>query len=339
MKIIHLFIAGLVLSTLTACGIGVSRSGIPYVKPYGQRMTMTSVWLSPDGRYVRVNYEDRTQKRPYGAALLEWRTGALSKLGSSQKLDWPLPTMQPGTNKMIFPTFHHFRGGMALLDKDTPTEMLYKQEPDPSAVILDSKNVFSRGASNIHFIAYDEIIFTAQGPENPQLQQQIRAMGIRPDFSVLPYRMKLGGSPQLFMPIIEQKLRAAQQQLGAMGSKNASLLARDGLSLMITQMSASADGKKIVYIGASGATAPKTGWASYEIFMYENGQIRPLTNLGSHLNTLNISADGSTVAFGADSTRTNSWDLHILDLTTMQLYKMDLAKRMDANPAFAPAEK
>jgi len=342
MKITHLLIAGLFLTTLAGCGgVGISRSGIPYVKPYGQRMTMTSVSLSPDGRYVQINYKDRTEKLPNGTALLEWRTGALSKLQPGQTYDWGLP-IQPGTNKKTVSkhstSCRNLNASLLLIDKDTPFEVWSKQEPTPSSIFLHCDMGFN-GYSNVHFISRDEIIFTARRPQNPQLQQQIKAMGIDPVLSSLPYRMKLGGTPELLMPLIQQKLNVTRS-LATTEKYYANELARGNLFFEITQTAASADGKKIAYISIRDSVDEKNkkSWA-YDLFMYENGQVRQITDLKSHMYGIDISADGSTIAFGSDPSRTHSWDLYILDLTTMQLYKMDLAQRMDANPAFAPAAK
>lgn len=101
--------------------------------------------------------------------------------------------------------------------------------------------------------------------------------------------------------------------------------------------SASVDGKEIVFVHRS-LIEPRTKGVgyNYEIFKLENGKLKALTKLRSHLLSVHVSNDGSTVAFGSDPKRRREWDLFILDMKTGKVRATNLLKRLAKHPDFTP---
>jgi Tol biopolymer transport system component len=101
-------------------------------------------------------------------------------------------------------------------------------------------------------------------------------------------------------------------------------------------LSAAKDGKRFVFIAQS-QTEPRTpgGAFNFELFLFEGGTVKQLTNVRSHLAHAHISYDGSTVAFGSDPTRSYDFDLFILDLTTGEIRATGLREKLAADAQFA----
>lgn len=140
----------------------------------------------------------------------------------------------------------------------------------------------------------------------------------------LVYKLKFGGKPELAFQPINDYMIALKKRL---------TFAQDFPG--INNVVASDQGKKIAFIGRSNSEPTDThGQYNYEIFVLENGRLTQMTNLKTVMSMLAISKDGSTIAFGADETRTHTFDLWVLDLKTNHLHQMFLTKRFETLPEF-----
>lgn len=306
-----LFLLPLAILLLASCAYELSSSGIPRAKVYGGRLELAWVSVSPDGRLVEFSYKDRSKKTAGGMGVLDWRNGTLKRIEYKDSNGWWHST-QPGTGKRIVSVSGRPGEHLALADK----------AGNPQTVVLKPQDGFQTIFWPA-FIGPNEVMFGAMGPVDPTLKQQVEALGADEHTSFV-YTLKFGGKPRL-LPTTTKYARELHAKLGGESYQFPS----------ITHVVASRGGNRIAFIGQS-LIEPKNAQAkyNYEIFVLENGVLRERTNLKMHMAHIDISADGSTIAFGADPTRTQSFDLWILDLNTNTTHQMSLAERFEQLPEF-----
>jgi len=335
---------------LSACGSHFSKSGVLEKDVYGGRLGLSDIALSPDGHLVLVEYKDR-EKNQRGYALLDWRSGNLTKLPAFpvqeasfspdgkyliatsfdriQKVDlatlqvtqasgdhpsgfgeysqYEVPAVQPGSNNILY-------------SRGYPKHLVLLNPSDRSEqIVLDGKNGFY-AISKPNFIASDEVVFSAMAPHNPELNAWAKSKNIQ-DTGFGIYRLKFGHMPQPAFDEIYNHSAAIQNQ-------NRLLFSTVG------NISVSQDGHRVAFVDFSETDPNLQGHYNYEIYLDEDGRIKQMTNLKSHLCCMTMSADGSTIAFGSDPTRTMTHDLYVLDLRTGEIHPMLLAQRFEHSPDF-----
>lgn len=222
------------------------------------------------------------------------------------------PVFQPGTGNILYVAkagrphrFPHLR----LLNLSDRTE----------TIILDAKRGFRLAIAAPSFVDPTEIIFDALGPVDPELVIAVENIG-RTKSELIIFGLLFGGRTK----IILKNLQSRTQKI--IGYKRPN----------ISNITASENGKRIVFIDLSTSKPYQIGVGyNRDLFMMERGKLTQITNLRSHLAFPDISYDGSTVAFGADSSRRKQFDLFILDLKTGKLRPTNLRDRLAKHPAFS----
>lgn len=321
--------------------------------------------ISPDGRTVAFQYVDKGSKR-HGLGLLEWESGKLTPISSpkgtdiggnprfsydgkrlvammsdstsgqivsidiiSQKLTllaragrgWNTPVFQPGTDNVLFvdggpsvrPGGHYYLKLLNLLDHTEQT-------------VVEEKDGF-RAIFHPSFVSQSEIIFQARSPADTKLVQEVVDLVKRPGANRsadLVYRLSIGARPEIILKeITSHSARDVDSTVVKFNPR-------------ITSVSASRDGKAIVFIDLSSLTPHTKGAGyNYELFKLENGKLTQMTQLLSLLHVARISYDGSTVAFGKiPERRVQDLDLFILNVLTGEVRSTHLLEKLAERPDF-----
>lgn len=325
-------------------------------------MILENFAISPDGRTVAFQYLDQESKR-HGLGLLEWETGKLNPIPSSPGTDiggnpsfsydgkrlvamlsgstsgeigiidlatlqiterapagrgWRHPVFQPGTDNILFVTGGPgTRNHLKLVNLSDRTEQ----------TVLEEKDGFRVGILQPSFVSQNEIIFQAISPADTKLTQEVVDISKRPAIGngtsvKMVYRLKIGERPEIILKEItahSARLITAPVQLGP----------------RIGSVSASRDGKAIVFTDLSSVEPHTKGVYNYEIFKLEDGKLTQMTHLLSHLYAARVSYDGSTVAFGViPKRRVQDVDLFILNVRTGEVRPTHLLKKLAEHPEF-----
>jgi len=223
------------------------------------------------------------------------------------------PVFQPGTDNLLFTVQEtnsrgeSFYRGINLVNAKTRAE----------SVLLNPNQGFVLPIYRPSFVGAEEIIFFAISPAPPELSQAAeQAYNIPNGNASLAYSLRFGEAPQIIPPYPELQQGKLEK-----------------IKLFDLMPTASKDGKRQAFIYQS-STHPVGKGNNYEIYLREDGKVRQVTDLRSHLAWPHISYNGRYVAFAADKTRNRHYDLFILDLDTGIVKPTGLRDRLAADPAF-----
>jgi Tol biopolymer transport system component len=153
------------------------------------------------------------------------------------------------------------------------------------------------------FVSTEEVVFSALSPVRPDLHAAVRTLDKpRREFTSLGYRLKFGGLADL-LDVSKSRERVAS-------------------------VSASRDGRRMVFVDNLPHNPKSEQPIDYEIFMTEGGKTDRLTSLRTFFNGIHISYDGEYVAFLADHSRSQSFDLYILEISSGRIFDSKLRDRL-----------
>lgn len=309
--------------------------------------------ISPDGQVVAFQYQDKPQGL-HGLGLLNLETGALTRIPSPQgkHLGSPsfsydgkklaavigenrafsvsqivvidlatlqltqvtegrapryYPVFQPGTDQILYVVgglgvSYHLR----LLNISDHTETTVLKKQDGFLVVITRPS----------FVTSNELIFQAISPSDSKMKESVKQL-TGSEVAQVSYHLQFGGRPEIYLPQLESKRRRSWEP---------------GMSWL----SASENGKEVVVVHLSNVEPRTKGVGyNYELFKLENGKLKQMTNVRSHIQAAHVSYKGSKVAFGSDSKRRREWDLFVLDMKTGIVQATNLLKRLATHPEFA----
>jgi|CXWL01.1.fsa_nt_gi Tol biopolymer transport system component len=337
----------------TSCAPAAKTDDLPnWIKHQPAGINFVDFAPSPDGKVIAFEYIDRSLGRNYlGIGMFNWKTGKLTRIPNpaGQQLSTPsfsedgkhllvgiskvnalfpnqigtvdlttmkslaltssglilaYPVFQPRTGNIIYvQSTHGLMNGLNLFNTTTKKEQ----------VIIDEKNGFSH-ISRLSFIGANEIIFQARSPSDMELRQKAMEFSAKP----LAYRLKFGGKPQFI------SLEAERQSMKIIGSEGA-----------YSHISASLTGDFIAYMSAVPSNPTEDqGKILRELFRLENGKTVQLTNHRSTILVSRTSYDGSAIAFAADVTEANKFDLFVYNTQTGETIATNLLDRIKNDSTF-----
>ncbi len=257
--------------------------------------------MSPDGRAFTFVFKSSNVR---GAGLVEWQTGRLSrvpgwpgsfsydgrKLASSTSqglviLDvrsMQIERVVPDSLHLFAPVFQP--GDKAVLCQQDADLVLVDIATGRRQSILGDREGF-RTIYSPTFLSPDDILFNGMTPESDALGAMLKAKGLDPIGSMVPYRLRLGGKPQIsYEDIITRHLSPVS---GRTGSNTDSGFV------------AGRHGDRILFVGRNDAAERQlNNGYMYDLFLIERGHVSQVTNFAGLLNGPGISYDGSTAIVG-----------------------------------------
>lgn len=217
-----------------------------------------------DAHLVKVDIASQSLTHLARLPLIEHQRPDPSK-GVATYQYWWYPTLQPGTNKVLFVL--NYRNDYSLREFDLAAGQF--------RTILDEKDGFSVLIGEPHFIGPNEVVFLGIDPKSAELKAQTDAIGLRSELA--SYRLKFGEAPKLLFP------------------RNHS----EGESLLKVR-SASLGGKTMVLTGLS-RVEPYNERRQFniEIFTLTDGRLKQHTHMRSHMGGAVMSGDGRIAIFEA----------------------------------------
>lgn len=242
-----------------------------------------------DAHLVKVDITSQSVTHLARLPLIEHLRPDPSK-GEASYEYWWYPTLQPGTNKVLFVINHYTRYFLREFDLTT----------GQFRTILDEKDGFSVLIGEPHFIGPDEIVFLGIDPKSAELRAQAEAIGLdRSDLA--SYRLKFGEPLKRIMPTTTAQVEGR-----------------------FDIRSASTDGKRFLLIGLS-QVEPYNERRQFniEIFILTDGRLKQHTHMRSHMGGAVMSGDGRIAIFKARFDREGPRDVghefYAIDLGTDQV--------------------
>ena len=345
---------------LLCCVVGFTSTAEAYVPEWAkhgpQGINFTNIAPSPDGKIIAFEYTDnREGTGPTGVGFVDLRSGKLTRIPNppGRELRHPSfsydgknvlvgignpnidgnqiaevnlatlevtpltpmgphgrmhPVYQPGTGNVLYVNGSGSYG-LILLNPKTGTEK----------VILEKKRNGFIHLQQPFFIGQKEVLFQASGPQNFEMQKkQTLEWRLRVGIG-LGYKLKFEKMPELLS--LESELEEQKTLFGA--------AAFDALS-------ASQGGNKIVFIRVRQDTpTDETHKVLSELYTIKGDEIVQLTDIRDAIFYSRISYDGSIVAFVADITEPNTFDLFIYDMKSGEIKPTNLLDKIRNDPAFA----
>ena len=277
----------------------------PIPAPQGKHLGSPS--FSYDGKRLAAVIGDNSAFSVSQIVVIDLATIQLTQVTEGREPRY-YPVFQPGTDQILYVVgglgiFYHLR----LLNISDHTETTVLEKQDGFLVVI----------SRPSFVTSTEIIFQAIAPSDPELKDAVKQL-TESEFAQVSYRLRFGDHPELLFPHVESNRKA---------------FFRPGLSWL----SASENGNHVVVVYLSNVEPRTKGVGyNYEIFKLENGKLKQLTNVRSHIQAAHVSYKGSKVAFGSDPKRRREWDLFVLDMKTGKIRATNLLERLAKHPEFAP---
>ncbi len=135
--------------------------------------------------------------------------------------------------------------------------------------------------------ANGDLIFTCKAPSRGPAQAAMEAAGKSLVYP-FPCSLKPDGELDYFLPLTK---------------------------LGYSQLSASADGKKVFFTSRADSTKGQRGYV-YDLYLFEGAQTSRLTTLETYTSETDASADGSIVLLRADEDRGHNWSIWLHDMET-----------------------
>ena len=297
-----------------ACG----KSGLT-----GPRYGLQDLALSPDGHLLAVRFFDHELKKP-GFGLYDWQRGKFTAIRSpAPDRGFTDPSFSPDGKSLVAvsgnqivrialdslavtalteggegfkesPVFLPDDSGILYVTGSPAHYMLIDLADRREKEMLDPALGFGR-LSRAFFGGPDRIIFTAANPADFTLREQLEQFpDSRPATDLHVYGMKFGAMPELIL-----------KNLWIEGKKKSPWFSGQ------QTLQASKDAKRIIFI-------------DQELFLIEGSELKQMTHLDSALIAASISYDGSTAAFGCDSSHSGDYRLCVLDLNSGKVTKIGL---------------
>ncbi|OHE05857.1 MAG: hypothetical protein A3K14_02430 [Sulfurimonas sp. RIFCSPLOWO2_12_FULL_36_74] len=280
--------------------------------------------FSPDGTKVVLNYRpmvDNEEGISY-IGILEIATGKIQLIRPPEEYEmWYDGSFSPDGKEMVFSfSKKNEKLGLAILDLSTMTHRIVVTSdtakknasfsPDGKRLIYvgitndtyTDNNKIASGKSNDIF-EYDLI----QGKETRLTQLHYRSGGAAPRYFPDGEQYIFSAEyPYAFVPTFElANAHRKQYEENTTYIFNRNVMQIEAIPAIIHKdhsrfTDISQDGKKILCIARS--HLHKTGAYNYDLFLYENGQIRQLTDLQWKIIDAALTPDGNQAVFVADTT-------------------------------------
>lgn len=242
-----------------------------------------------DAHLVKVDIASQSVTHLARLPLIEHQRPDPSK-GVATYQYWWYPTLQPGTNKVLFVL--NYRNDYSLREFDLATGQF--------RTILDEKDGFSVSIGEPHFIGPDEVVFLGIDPKSTELRTQADSIGLN-RYGLASYRLKFGEPLKRIMPTTTAQVESR-----------------------FDIRSASTDGKRFLLIGLS-QVEPYNERRQFniEIFTLTDGRLKQHTHMRSHMGGAVMSGDGRIAIFKARFDREGPRDVghefYAIDLGTDQV--------------------
>ncbi len=298
------------------CSNGETGKLTPIPSPPGKHVVNAS--FSYDGKRLVAMVSDATSGQIVGIDLA---TLKLTELAQAQR-GWNQPVFQPGTDNLLL-----LVGGPSVRPGGRYYLKLLNMSDHTEQTVLEEEAGF-RAIFRVSFVSQNEIIFQARAPADTKLTQEVVEIVKMPAIgntttAMIVYRLPIGGRPEIILK--EITAHSARSVTGAAVQ----------FDPRISSVSASRDGKTIVFTDLSLVTPHTKGVYNYEIFKLEDGKLMQMTHLLGHLHAARVSHDGSTVAFGMiPKRRLQDLDLFIMNVRTGEVKPTRLLEKLAEHPEF-----
>lgn len=242
-----------------------------------------------DAHLVKVDIASQSVTHLVRLPLIEYQRPDPNKGVASYEY-WTHPTLQPGTNKVLFVIRYYTSYFLREFDLTT----------GQFRTILDEKDGFSVLIGEPHFIGPNEVVFLAMDPKSTELRTQADSIGLNRS-GLASYRFKFGEPLKRIMPTTTAQVEGR-----------------------FDIRSASTDGKRLLLIGLS-QVEPYNERRQFniEIFTLTDGQLKQHTRMRSHIGGAVMSSDGRIAIFEArldrEGPRYVGHDFYAIDLGTDQV--------------------
>lgn len=306
--------------------------------------------FSPDNRLLSLDYCPNRQA--CYAILLDWRTGAISRLTPPDRDQyWESGRFSPSGKYMVFPIKRksdNFRTSqIGLYDLATKSIRIltntqtYKDfpsfSPDEKRLIFMQANR-ERESGMTRFSDWDVYELDIESKVVRRLTNYEFFLIGRPSFMPDGKRFIFSGeAPFNFVGDDGQKGNRAYSSkyqgntIFILGQENSELRPAFTNGSHSNGPRISRDGKRIAYVSRTNELDKLIGKYNYDIFIFENGRHRRITALKTYLSGMDMSADGSLIVFISDPERNNENQLWLLDLSTGQYKRINISE----NTAFS----
>lgn len=252
-------------------------------------------------------------------ALFDLATLQMTALHKSDCWQKSRAVFQPGDGAVLFST-GSFPVYLCLYDFEKRTTSRVFPEQDGFSSILSP-----------NFVDRDTVLFAGVNPENSAVAAAVERLGARKVTASIPYRLRLGGVPEIVYPELVRRGMALSAGVGG-GPMS---------------FAASRNGERTVFIDRSLSEEDRvkkhpSGPFHYDLFVIEAGGIRQVTHVEAFLSRQAISYDGTIAAFGTYAippAAPRVVEVSIVDLRTGVVTRTGLVDRVIADPRFHPRSK
>jgi Tol biopolymer transport system component len=301
--------------------------------------------FSPDNQLLSLDYCPNRQA--CYAILLDWRTGAVSKLTSPDPDQyWESGRFSPSGKYMAFSIKRksdNFRTSqIGLYDvaaksiRILTNTQTYKGfpsfSPDEKRLIFMQANR-ERESGKTRFSDWDVYELNIESKAVRRLTNYEFFLIDRPFFMPDGKRFIFSGeAPFNFVGDDGQKGHRAylskyqENTIFILGQENSGLQPAFTNGSVSISPRISRDGKRIAYVSRTNELDKLIGKYNYDIFIFENGRHRRLTALKTSLTGMDMSSDGTMITFLSDPERNNENQLWLLDLSTGQYKRINVAE-------------
>lgn len=358
MKIIHLFIAGLMLVSLTACDRVTRGAALHRPDPtipqglYAHGINFMDIVVSPNGEQIAFEYvNEPTGRGVMGLGIYEPKTGKLTRIPVPAGKQFTMPSFSPDGQRLL--VVQGNRGtvyGNQIAEIDLRT--MHAKDITAPAESPIYYPVYQAGTANILYWYHWKYLGVGLYLLDANLQTQREIIPQQDSFARVGRPFFIGKDDAL----LGGGARLGREALSALkvtnngSGKIAYRLNLDGKLQILApeaernrswadaeafpQLSTTSDGRTIVFISTR-ATLPKKGGLVQELYKLENGSVTQLTSFGQYVRDAYVAANGQTIAFVADATPDKAFDVFVYDARTGKAAITGLRSAIASSQAFA----
>lgn len=357
MKIIHLFIAGLMLVSLTACDRVTRGAALHRPDPtipqglYAHGINFMDIVVSPNGEQIAFEYvNEPTGRGVMGLGIYEPKTGKLTRIPVPAGKQFTMPSFSPDGQRLL--VVQGNRGtvyGNQIAEIDLRT-MHAKDITAPA----DGPIFYPVYQPNTGSILYwNDWMRLSHGLMllNPVSLTQQEILNWKNGFNRVKSPFFVGTNTIVFQATGRggqegaddrqaannvSGLIAYRMNLGAAPQMVSIEAERDRHTLdsaAFNNLSATHDGRAIVF--TSTRATPHKGKVVQELYKLESGSITQLTSFGQYVRDAYVAANGQIIAFVADATPDKAFDVFVYDARTGKAAITGLRSAIASSQAFA----
>ena len=327
-----------------------------------RKLSLADLAVSPNGDVIAFQYNSGPNLSNPAIALLEWRTGKLTRIPNPSDSWLSSPSFSNDGKKIaVSITKDHISSEIAIVDLST---MHVSQVTNSESEVRFNKPrrrvkfdpIFSNDDNSIVYLEYDvlvsnrrhiSIVNVADGKESSVIDESHGFYSIfKPFFS---------SSGEIYFnaegpadALLKSKVNSLWEKNSEFNELSYKVKIGDGADLLFPDFQVKMKGKghlsnihslagaenaKIIVF--SSAIDPNTkGLYEHEIYKYDNGSAIQLTNIKSFIHYVRISRSGDVVAFLEDPTRHKNFDISIFDARDGRIREANLLTELASNPDF-----